>query len=33
MKKVLINGLIIGLIIVLIAFIPGAGNRLLSWLI
>lgn len=33
MKKVLINGLIIGLIIVLIAFIPGAGNRLLSWLV
>ena len=33
MRKVLINGLIIGLIIVLISFSPGAEIRLLSWLV
>ena len=33
MKKVLINGLAIALIIVVIAFVPNAGNRLLSWLV
>ena len=32
MKKVLSNGLILGLLIVIIAFVPDAGNRLLSWL-
>lgn len=31
MKKILINGSILAVIIVLIAFIPDAGERVLSW--
>lgn len=31
-KKILTNGLFIAVLIAVIAFIPGAGNRLLSWL-
>lgn len=33
MKKILINGLLVCAVIVVIAFIPDAGNRLLSWLV
>lgn len=33
MKKILINGLLVGAVIVVIAFIPDSGNRLLSWLV
>lgn len=32
MKKILINALVLAVIIVLIAFIPNAGERVLSWL-
>lgn len=32
MKKILTNALVIAVIIVLIAFIPNAGDRLMSWL-
>ena len=32
MKKILTNALVLAVIIVLIACIPDAGNRLLSWL-
>lgn len=31
-KKVLTNGLVIAVLIALIAFIPSAGERVLSWL-
>ena len=31
-KKILTNGLVIAVIIALIAIIPDAGNRVLSWL-
>ena len=31
-KKILTNGLIIALFVAVIAFIPDAGNRVLSWL-
>ena len=32
-KKILTNGLIIALFIAVIAFVPDAGNRVLSWLV
>ena len=32
MKKILSTGLFLGAIIALLAFVPDAGNRLLSWL-
>ena len=32
-KKILTNGLVIAVIIALIAIIPDAGNRILSWLV
>ena len=31
-KKILTNGLFIAVLIALVAFIPDAGNRILSWL-
>ena len=31
-KKILTNGVIIALFVAVIAFIPDAGNRVLSWL-
>lgn len=31
-KKILTNGLLIAVLIALIAIIPDAGNRILSWL-
>lgn len=31
-KKILSNGLLIAVIIALVAFIPSAGERLMSWL-
>jgi hypothetical protein len=31
-KKILTNGLIIALFFAVIAFVPDAGNRVLSWL-
>ena len=31
-KKILTNGLLISVLIALIAIIPDAGNRILSWL-
>ena len=31
-KKILTNGLIVALFVAVIAFIPDAGNRVLSWL-
>lgn len=32
MKKILTTGLFLGVVIAMIAFVPDAGNRLLSWL-
>ena len=32
MKKILSTGLFLAIIIAMIAFVPDAGNRLLSWL-
>lgn len=31
-KKIFVNGLFVGALIAVIALIPDAGNRLLSWL-
>ena len=32
-KKILLNGSLIAVAVALIAFIPGAGTRVLSWLV
>ena len=32
LKKILTNGLLIAVLIALVAIIPDAGNRILSWL-
>lgn len=33
LKKILTNGLLIAVIIALVAIVPDAGNRILSWLV
>lgn len=32
-KKILTNGLLIAVIVALVAIVPDAGNRILSWLV
>lgn len=32
-KKILTNGFLIAVIVALIAFVPNAGNRIMSWLV
>ena len=32
-KKILTNGLLIAVLIALVAIVPDAGNRILSWLV